>query len=70
MTKIVLFKVNECCEDLMKYFCSFFLRQRTISIYSFKKFTIFAIFHKNVDFCISFDHLVHLNYILMEDVSL
>lgn len=70
MAEIILSQVDECCEDLMKYFCSIFLRQRAIAVDPFKKLAIFAIFHENVYFCVSFDHLVHLNDILVEDVSL
>jgi len=70
MTKIILSKVDECCEDLMKYFRSFFFRQRTVPINSFKKLAIFAIFHKNVNFCVCFDHLKNLDDVLVEDVSL
>ena len=70
MAEIILSQVDECCEDLVKYFCSFFLRQRANAIDPFKKLAIFAILHKNVDFCVSFDHLVHLDDVLVENVSL
>ena len=54
----------------MKNFGSFLLCKWTVSVYSVKQLPIFAVLHENVYFRTCFDHLIHLSYILVEDVSL